>query len=254
MRIHFQMIILPFIPILALIVQTSVTLQEILEYRSAVADIETQVSSWVGRWVGKWVGALSDWMRRWKVANKANAPRKLCLWGVIKIYYSDSIKRQVDERGRLPPRWSMFTWPSRETLGPSVCSGKCVQVPVKGSGARARGQALNWVLLPTSPSRPLHLSIMQMLSPRKKIWKREWKILNVPIWAKRGLGRRTKWIDKDAMRNMQRQSPVKDGRWKVVKVGGWSLNRGTYLECKAHYKQIKGKERSHRWENFPMIT
>lgn len=48
MRIHFQMIILPFIPILALIVQTSVTLQEILEYRSAVADIETQVSE---RWV-----------------------------------------------------------------------------------------------------------------------------------------------------------------------------------------------------------
>ncbi|XP_017014969.1 uncharacterized protein [Drosophila takahashii] len=39
-----QMIILPFIPILALIVQTSVTLQEILEYRSAVADIETQVT------------------------------------------------------------------------------------------------------------------------------------------------------------------------------------------------------------------
>ncbi|EDV36061.1 uncharacterized protein Dana_GF12775 [Drosophila ananassae] len=39
-----QMIILPFIPILALIVQTSVSLQEILEYRSAVADIETQVT------------------------------------------------------------------------------------------------------------------------------------------------------------------------------------------------------------------
>ncbi|SPP75897.1 uncharacterized protein LOC117592705 [Drosophila guanche] len=39
-----QMIILPFIPILALIVQTSVTLQEILEYRAAVADIETQVT------------------------------------------------------------------------------------------------------------------------------------------------------------------------------------------------------------------
>lgn len=39
-----QMIILPFIPILALIVQTSLTLQEILEYRADVADIETQVS------------------------------------------------------------------------------------------------------------------------------------------------------------------------------------------------------------------
>jgi len=38
-----QMIILPFIPILALIVQTSLTLQEILEYRADVADIETQV-------------------------------------------------------------------------------------------------------------------------------------------------------------------------------------------------------------------
>lgn len=38
------MIILPFIPILALIVQTSLTLQEILEYRADVADIETQVS------------------------------------------------------------------------------------------------------------------------------------------------------------------------------------------------------------------
>jgi len=40
-----QMIILPFIPILALIVQTSLTLQEILEYRADVADIETQVSA-----------------------------------------------------------------------------------------------------------------------------------------------------------------------------------------------------------------
>ncbi|XP_002074778.3 uncharacterized protein LOC6652499 [Drosophila willistoni] len=39
-----QMIILPFIPILALIVQTSVSLQEILEYRADVADIETQVT------------------------------------------------------------------------------------------------------------------------------------------------------------------------------------------------------------------
>ncbi|KAH8392751.1 hypothetical protein KR215_009110, partial [Drosophila sulfurigaster] len=39
-----QMIILPFIPILALIVQTSLTLQEILEYRADVADIETQVT------------------------------------------------------------------------------------------------------------------------------------------------------------------------------------------------------------------
>ncbi|CAD7014704.1 unnamed protein product [Ceratitis capitata] len=37
-----QMIILPFIPILALIVQTSVILQEILDYRAEVADIETQ--------------------------------------------------------------------------------------------------------------------------------------------------------------------------------------------------------------------
>lgn len=39
-----QMIILPFIPILALIVQTSVTLQEILDYKAEVADIEAQVS------------------------------------------------------------------------------------------------------------------------------------------------------------------------------------------------------------------
>ncbi|ALC40437.1 CG33958 [Drosophila busckii] len=39
-----QMIILPFIPILALIVQTSLTLQEILEYRVDVAGIETQVT------------------------------------------------------------------------------------------------------------------------------------------------------------------------------------------------------------------
>ncbi|XP_018792582.1 PREDICTED: uncharacterized protein LOC108971164 [Bactrocera latifrons] len=39
-----QMIILPFIPILALIVQTSVILQEILDYRAEVADIETKVT------------------------------------------------------------------------------------------------------------------------------------------------------------------------------------------------------------------
>ena len=37
------MIILPFIPILALIVQTSLMLDEILDYRAEVADIVTQV-------------------------------------------------------------------------------------------------------------------------------------------------------------------------------------------------------------------
>ncbi|XP_061401271.1 uncharacterized protein LOC133337023 [Musca vetustissima] len=39
-----QMIILPFIPILALIVQTSISLDDVLEYRAEVADIETQVT------------------------------------------------------------------------------------------------------------------------------------------------------------------------------------------------------------------
>lgn len=37
------MIILPFIPILALIVQTSLTLNEILIYRMESSDIEAQV-------------------------------------------------------------------------------------------------------------------------------------------------------------------------------------------------------------------
>lgn len=39
-----QMIILPFIPILALIVQTSISLNHILIYRMEVTDIENQVS------------------------------------------------------------------------------------------------------------------------------------------------------------------------------------------------------------------
>ncbi|XP_075168343.1 uncharacterized protein LOC142240526 [Haematobia irritans] len=39
-----QMIVLPFIPILALIVQTSISLHDVLEYRVEVADIETQVT------------------------------------------------------------------------------------------------------------------------------------------------------------------------------------------------------------------
>lgn len=39
-----QMIILPFIPILALIVQTSMSLQYLLEYRNDIEDVETQVS------------------------------------------------------------------------------------------------------------------------------------------------------------------------------------------------------------------
>lgn len=38
-----QMLILPFIPILALIVQTANTLHDILIYRQEVSDIETQV-------------------------------------------------------------------------------------------------------------------------------------------------------------------------------------------------------------------
>lgn len=38
-----QMIVLPFIPILALIVQTAMSLQYLLEYRSDIKDVETQV-------------------------------------------------------------------------------------------------------------------------------------------------------------------------------------------------------------------
>ena len=38
-----QMIILPFIPILALIVQTSMSLKYLLEYRNDIEDVETQV-------------------------------------------------------------------------------------------------------------------------------------------------------------------------------------------------------------------
>lgn len=39
-----QMLVLPFIPILALIVQTANTLHDILIYRQEVSDIETQVN------------------------------------------------------------------------------------------------------------------------------------------------------------------------------------------------------------------
>jgi hypothetical protein len=38
-----QMLVLPFIPILALIIQTAITLHEILIYRQEVSDIEAQV-------------------------------------------------------------------------------------------------------------------------------------------------------------------------------------------------------------------
>lgn len=40
-----QMIILPFIPILALIVQTTMSLQYLLEYRNDIEDVETQVGT-----------------------------------------------------------------------------------------------------------------------------------------------------------------------------------------------------------------
>lgn len=44
-RLHLlQMLILPFIPILALIVQTAVILDNIMVYRQEVMDIEAQVS------------------------------------------------------------------------------------------------------------------------------------------------------------------------------------------------------------------
>lgn len=38
-----QMLVLPFIPILALIIQTAITLHEIIIYRQEVSDIEAQV-------------------------------------------------------------------------------------------------------------------------------------------------------------------------------------------------------------------
>lgn len=43
-KLHLlQMLVLPFIPILALIVQTSVLLNDIMTYRNEVMDIDTQV-------------------------------------------------------------------------------------------------------------------------------------------------------------------------------------------------------------------
>ncbi|KAL5277429.1 hypothetical protein ACFFRR_002584 [Megaselia abdita] len=54
----FQMIILPFIPILALIVQTSLTLSEILQERSEVTQIEEQVQ--IATDLGKVVTKLQD--------------------------------------------------------------------------------------------------------------------------------------------------------------------------------------------------
>lgn len=39
-----QMIVLPFIPILALIVQTSLTLHTLLDYRNDIESVETQVT------------------------------------------------------------------------------------------------------------------------------------------------------------------------------------------------------------------
>lgn len=45
-RLHLlQMLILPFIPILALIIQTSVILTNIMVYRQEVMDIEAQVTN-----------------------------------------------------------------------------------------------------------------------------------------------------------------------------------------------------------------
>lgn len=44
-KLHLlQMLILPFIPIMALIVQTTMILDQIMIYRNEVTDIETQVS------------------------------------------------------------------------------------------------------------------------------------------------------------------------------------------------------------------
>lgn len=44
-KLHLlQMLVLPFIPILALIVQTSVLLNNIMTYRNEVMEIDTQVS------------------------------------------------------------------------------------------------------------------------------------------------------------------------------------------------------------------
>ncbi|XP_050743277.1 uncharacterized protein LOC108029905 [Drosophila biarmipes] len=95
-----QMIILPFIPILALIVQTSVTLQEILEYRSAVADIETQVT--IATDLGKVVtrlqlersevafyiftnGSKQRANLTWRFANTDHALNNMTTWSEISV-------------------------------------------------------------------------------------------------------------------------------------------------------------------------
>lgn len=42
---HMQMVILPFIPIVAVILQTVLSLKHILHYRLTVAEVDTQVSA-----------------------------------------------------------------------------------------------------------------------------------------------------------------------------------------------------------------
>lgn len=45
-KLHLlQMLVLPFIPILALIVQTSLLLNDIMTYRNEVMEVDSQVSS-----------------------------------------------------------------------------------------------------------------------------------------------------------------------------------------------------------------
>ncbi|KAL0268685.1 UNVERIFIED_CONTAM: hypothetical protein PYX00_010526 [Menopon gallinae] len=70
-----QMIVLPFIPILALIVQTAMSLQYLLEYRNDIEDVETQVQ--IATDLGKFVTQMQ--LERSEVAffvftNKSSQP------------------------------------------------------------------------------------------------------------------------------------------------------------------------------------
>lgn len=160
-------------------------------------------------------------------------------WSVIKIYCWNSIKRQVHAGGLAA--WSVFTWPEKEA-GPSsslqifVCSGKCLPSPREGF--RSTG---SWPGTRGCPSFASPIHNANALSSLWKIWKREWKILNVLIWATGTRRRRPKWIDKDAVRNMRRQSQVQDVMGHVGSGRRVSWNRVTYLGCESHYhdKQIK---------------
>lgn len=120
-----QMLVLPFIPILALIVQTANTLHDILIYRQEVSDIESQVRELPksDSHIGRYSEPPREVRSRRRVYLKVTRPaRNNYVKGAIRLGWLNNFTGEIDRRRRRVrfqgnERMNKYTAPTRFRVG-----------------------------------------------------------------------------------------------------------------------------------------